>query len=348
MKQAGFFLLLGMAFISCEKNPIPLVLHEPIYPSATQAVTYTAERVTGGSISNAKLYETVNTINSYGIITTSGTETLIQEWNNPSGDLSFTKPSGHGTNKLVSYRWVFTTPDQTKSFKVSYVTRPYPVSGMPAPVYAQGDPDDVFDLVFIPDTDVTSITTFYNHCRGAIRESFFDEPHSRFWRRQYNFYINTERGHATDYDRRTIDGPHQLPSNNANLSFAEGRALLHQNDLRDWASGGVFSTEMQNRGTILHEAGHALYSLADEYGGGSHWQEAQVPNNWSTLSGAQTAASGYGSCKEAADAVEMGSSGWYHLCVSNCQMVTTGLTRTEYDCPCKSRITYVVFDNASN
>lgn len=348
MKQAGVLLLIGMAFISCEKNPITLVLHNPIFPSGSQAVTYTAERVTDGSITTAKLYETVNTINSSGTITSAGTETLLQTWNNPSGDLSFTKPSGHGDNKLVTYRWVFTTPDQTKSFNVTYATRPYPVTNMPAPVYAQGDPDDVFDLVFIPDTDISSITTFYNHCRGAIRESFFDEPHTRFWRRQYNFYINTERGHATDYDRRAIDGPHQLPSNNAFLSFAEGRALLHQNDLRDWASGGVFSTEMQNRGTVMHESGHSLYGLKDEYGSGTHSQQAEFPNNWSSLAGAQAAASDYGSCKQALDAVEMGSSGWYHLCVSNCQMVTTGLNHTEYDCPCKSRITYVVFDNASN
>ncbi|MCB0464654.1 MAG: hypothetical protein KDC78_03110 [Aequorivita sp.] len=348
LKQGGFLLLLGILCISCEKNPITLVLHEPIFPSGSQAVTYTAERVTAGSITTAKLYETVNTINSSGVVTSTGTETLLQTWNNPSGDLSFTKPSGHGDNKLVSYRWVFTTPDQTKSFNVTYATRPYPVTDMPAPVYAQGDPDNVFDMVFIPDTDITNINTFYTNCRGAIRESFFDEPQTQFWRRQYNFYINTQTGHATDYDRRTIDGPHQLPSNNANLSFAEGRALMHQGNLRDWASGGVFSTEMQNRGTILHESGHSLYSLADEYGSGSHWQEAEVPNNWSSLAGAQADATGYGSCKQASDAVEMGSSGWYHLCVANCQMVTSGLNHTEYDCPCKSRITYVVFDNASN
>jgi hypothetical protein len=348
LKQGGFLLLMGILFISCEKNPITLVLHNPIFPSGSQAVTYTAERVTDGSITTAKLYETVNTINSSGSVTSAGTETLLQTWNNPSGDLTFTKPSGHGDNKLVTYRWVFTTPDQTKSFNVTYATRPYPVTNMPAPVYAQGDPDDVFDMVFIPDTDITNINTFYNHCRGAIRESFFDEPHTQFWRRQYNFYINAERGHATDYDRRGIDGPHQPPSNNAYLSFTEGRVIMHQNELRDWATGGIFSTEMENRGTILHEAGHSLYDLRDEYALANHSQQAKFPNNWSTLAGAQADASDYGDCKEASDAVEMGSSGWYHLCVSNCQMVTTGLNHTEYDCPCKSRITYVVFDNASN
>ncbi|AFL81127.1 hypothetical protein Aeqsu_1643 [Aequorivita sublithincola DSM 14238] len=350
MKQAGFVLMMGMAFISCEKNPITLVLHNPIYPTGSQAVTYNAERVTDGSISDAKLYETVNTINNSGSITSTGTETLLQTWNSPSGDLSFTKPSGHGDNKLVTYRWVFTTPDQTKTFKVTYATRPYPVANIPAPVYVQGDPDDVFDLVFIPDTDVTSMNTFYTNCRGAIREAFFEEPHTQFWRRQYNFYINKEKGHATDYDHTETDGYHVAPSNNAYLSFAEGKVIMHQLDLRDYRMGSLFSTEMQNRGTIMHESGHAFYSLADEYSGGVHWQEEVLPNNWTTLAGAQAASTGYGSCKQSSDAVQIDDSGYHRLCVSNCQMghYVSQTRPTGYDCPGQSRITYVVFDNASN
>lgn len=323
-------------------------MHDPIYPSSSDLVTYTVKKATSGSINSANLYEQVSTINSSGAITSAGTEILINSWTSPSGDLSFTKSSALGTNKLVTYRWEITTPEQTKSFTVTYATRPYPVTDMPAPVYCQGDPDDVFDLIFIPDTDITNLNTFYDHCKGAVEEAFFDEPHTRFWRRQYNYYINPERGTATDYDNIGVDGLHQVPSNNANLTFAEGRVLMHQNNLRDYASGGLFSTEMQNRGTILHESGHSLYSLADEYAGGAHWEETDFPNNWATLSGAQAAGNDYGSCKSSSDASEMGSSGWYDLCVTTCQMEATGLNHTEYDCPCRYRITYTVFDNAIN
>ncbi len=249
---------------------------------------------------------------------------------------------------MVTYRWEVLTPDADKNYEVTYATRPYPVSDEPAPVYCQGDPDDVFDVVFIPDTDITTMSDFYDNCRGAISEAFFDEPHTRYWRRQYNFYINPDEGTATDYDLISTDGYHQVPSNNASLLFAEGRVLMHQNSLRDYAYGGLFSTEMQNRGTIMHESGHSLYSLADEYGSGVHWQEAELPNNWSSLAGAQAAGSTYGSCKSPSDATEMGTSGWYHLCVSDCQMITSGSNHTEYDCPCKYRITYTVLDNAIN
>ena len=348
LRKPLLIVCIAAALSSSEKDPVTLALHSPVYPSGSEAVTYTLERVSSGNINSAELYETVSTINSSGTITSTGTENLLQSWTNPGGDLNFTKSSGNGNNKLVTYRWRVNTPEQTKSFVVSYATRPYPVANMPAPVYVQGDPDDVFDVVFIPDTDISNINDFYDHSRRMISESFFDEPKSRFWRRQYNFYINPQRGTATDYDQISTAGTHQVPSNNANLSFAEGRVLMHQNNLRDYASGGLYSSEMQNRGTILHESGHGLFDLADEYGGGSHFQTDPYPNTWPSLAAAQAAASDYGSCKTAADAAQIGSDSWYHLCVSNCQMITTGLTHTSYDCPGQYRINYAMLDNAIN
>jgi len=351
IKRIGLkgLVIFGIWFmVSCEKDPVTLVLHDPIYPSATDPVTFSLEKVSAGTIDSAELFETVSTINSSGTVTAAGSEVSIRTWSSPSGDLSHTRTGGYGTNKLVTYRWRVATPEQNKSFTVTFATRPYPVSDMPAPVYAQGDPDDVMDLVFIPDNDVADLADFRENCRGAIRESFFDEPRTQIWRKQYNFYINPDRGTATDYDRISTDGLHQTPDNYANLGFAEGKVLMHQNDLRDYASGGLFSTEMQNRGTILHESGHSLYDLKDEYAGGVHVQLAELPNNWSTLAGAEAAGDDYGDCKSAADAVEMGSSGWFKLCVNNCQMKTTGLTHTEYDCPCIYRINFAVLDNAIN
>ncbi len=343
------YFLLGIAAISmiaCEKDPVCIVMHDPIYPSNGESVTYTCERLSLGAINSAKLYEQVASVNSSGTITSTGTEAVIKSWTSPSGDLSFTKSSGYDSNKLVKYRFEVVTDYGTKNFTVTFAVRPYPFTDMPAPVYCQGDPDDVMDVVFIPDNDITNMSTFRTHVRGAIRESFFDENTLQYWRRQFNFYINPERGTATDYDRISIDGSHQTPSNYANLSFAEGKVLMHQNNLRDYATGGLFSTEMQNRGTILHECGHSLFGLADEYCGGAHWQATDYPNNWSSLAGAQAAASSNG--KTAADAREMCSTGWYKLCVDTCQMLTTGLTHTAYDRPCKSRIDYVVLDNAIN
>jgi hypothetical protein len=333
-------------FTACEKSPITVALHEPIYPASGEDVAYTVERVTSGTINSANLYEIVSSVSSTGAVTP-GTEVLLRSWTSPSGDLTFTKSGGYSANSLVTYRVEAVLPEGSpKEYRITYAIRPYPVPNMPAPVYAQGDVDDVMDVVFIPDTDITNMGNFRIHCRRMIRDSLFDEDNVRFWRKQFNVYINPLRGTATDYDRIAIDGVHQTPANWANLSFAEGKALLHQNNLRDYATGGLFSSEMQNRGTMLHEGGHALFGLADEYAGGAHWQAAELPNNWSGLATAQADAPGRH--KTAADAVQMGTTGWYKICASACQMNGTGLTHVSYDEPCVDRIHWAFIDNAIN
>ncbi len=357
LKSFSRFGIVSLAFLlllsSCEPAPVTLALHNPIFPTASQNVTYTLERVTTGTINSARLFETVSTVNSAGVVT-AGTEMELQNWSSPAGDLSYVKSGGYAANSLVTYRWEVKVQEEdkekTKTYRVTYAIRPYPVPNQPAPVYVQGDPDDVFDLVFIPDTDITDMDGFRNHCRENIRNAFFDEPHTRLWRRQFNFYINPITGTAKDADSGES---HIVPSNNAQLAFAEGRCLMHRVSIRDYASGGLFSTEQENRGTVLHESGHALFRLADEYcGNTSYFAEANSPNLWSSQAAAEAAADDYGTCKSISDVRRIQSGdctkNWWKLCVENCQMKTSGLTHTQYDCPCRSRITTRVFELTSD
>jgi hypothetical protein len=340
-----FLLLAGCTGI------ITVPIHQPIFPASGENITYNLETSSESGIKNIKLYETVSTIDATATIT-AGTESLIKEWN-PAGaptetTVSFTK-AGFADNSYITYRfWVKNGDNRTRSHTVSFVTRPYPVADHPAPVYAQGDVDHVFDIIFIPDQDITNMNTFRNHCRQMITDAMFSDPSVRKWCRQFNFYINPDTGRATDYDdyMAGTDVLHEVPANWANCTFAEGKILMHRLDLRDYASGGLYSTEQQNRGTILHEGGHGLFDLADEYPGGVHWQEEHFPNNWDTLAGAQADAPDRH--KTAADAREMGTSGWFKICDDNCNMLTTGLAATFYDEPCGDRVTYMVLDNALN
>lgn len=348
-----FLIIIGIIFLTSCAHTLPM--HSPVYPTSSEGVTYRLDvSASSGVIKQIKLYETVSSINAAGTVT-SGTESLLQEWNfsdTPnSTSVTFTKTKGYEADKLVQYRfwvkikwnWIWST---SRSHDVTYAIRPYPVADQPAPVYVQGDVDHVFDVVFIPDTDITNMNTFRTECRNMIMDAVFAENTVRNWNRQFNYYINPETGTATDYDRIATDGLHQTPVNWANLSFAEVKVLMHQNDLRDYASGGLFSTEMQNRGTMMHEGGHSMFDLADEYAGGSHWEADIYPNNWSTLAGAQADAPDRH--KTAADAREMGTSGWYKICDDNCNMKLSGLNLSHYDLPCGDRVVYMILDNALN
>ena len=346
-----FITFLGCMTLGGCVTTIPL--HDPIYPNASTAISYSLEARSGAGIHRIELYEMVSTIDAAGTVTP-GTETRIQEWDFPADPstvtVNFSQANGYPTNRLVTYRfWVQTGRwwwggRSTRSHDVSFATSPYPVSNQPIPVYAQGDVEKVFDVVFIPDTDITNMVTFRSHVRSMIRDAVFAEPSILPWNTNFNFYINPATGTATDYDRIATDGTHQIPSNWANISFAEAKVLMHQNNLRDYASGGLFSTEQQNRGTMMHEGGHGMFGLADEYDGGVHWEAAELPNNWDTLAGAQTDAPSRG--KTASDAREIGTSGWFKICVDSCQMDTSGLIRNDYDEPDAQRVRSEIFKKA--
>lgn len=337
-------------FIGCSGiTTIPF--HDPIFPESDEDITYTLTTSSSDGIESIQLFETVSSINALAVITP-GTESMINEWT-PAGSpneitVNFTK-DGFPDNSYITYRFeVRNGRGKTRSHEVNFVTSPYPVTNHPAPVYAQGDVEKVFDVIFIPDEDINDMAAFGDHCRQMITDALFADPTVKLWCRQFNFYINTETGRATDYDDFMADRDvlHETPSNWANCTFAEAKVLMHRISLRDYASGGLYSTEQQNRGTFLHESGHGLFDLADEYNSGSHWQAAELPNNWTTLTGAEAEAPSRH--KIASDAQEMGTTGYYKICDDECNMKTTGVIATFYDEPCGDRVTYMVLDKALN
>ncbi|MEJ0103790.1 MAG: hypothetical protein WDO19_15065 [Bacteroidota bacterium] len=359
IKRNSLFPLVAACLLflqSCDK-PFSIAMHDPISPNPGDGITYSLEMQSGTAPKSVRLYEQVTLlvpatidlpiIGPIIIITRNPQpEVLLNTWTSPAlGTLSFARRGGIPAQCLVTYRFEVTQSDNNIArHSVSYASRDYPSANDPIPVYVVGDQQNTYDVVFIPDSDIGNLDDFRINVRKDIRDAYFDEQTTKLYRHSFNFYINRQTGHATDYDRRATDGLHQLPSNNSYLSFAEGRALLHQADLRDYASGGLFSTEMQNRGTIMHESGHSLFGLADEYQGGAHWQDAQLPNNWSSLTGAQTDAPGRG--KTSGDAVMIGTDPWWRLCSGNCQMSNTGLTHVSYDRPCQDRVNYDILEIA--
>jgi len=323
-------------------------LHDPIYPSNGQTVTFNIRAEAPSGIKRVKIYETVSTVNAAGVVAV-GARSLLDTRNFPaepaSIDENFGKPGGYLANRLVEYEFEVTNGDnRTRTHDVTFAIRPYPVPNQPAPIYAQGDVDDVFDVVLIPDTDVTSLATWRTHCRDLIVNTIHREPTMKVFNKSYNFYINPERGTATDYDRIAVDGTHQMPANNAHLSFADLRCLMHQNVLRDYASGGVISMEMDRPQTFLHEGGHALFGLADEYSGGAHWEAVEFPNNWGNRADAEAEAPSRG--KSAGDVVQMGTTGWYKMCASDCSMISGSALFFDFDEPCEDRVVYETIQNA--
>jgi hypothetical protein len=157
-------------------------------------------------------------------------------------------------------------------------TFPWPED--PIPIYVRGDQAAKVDLVFIPDMDygVTNWEKgFMDDVTALIKNAFFSERPSarkiRSRREMWNFYITYFQGDAEPGCNRT------MPSNWTTLEATINSGfIVHRTDFRDCSGigeGSVFSAEAildPNNERFLsvpiHELGHSVFSLADEYFGG--------------------------------------------------------------------------------
>jgi hypothetical protein len=72
-------------------------------------------------------------------------------------------------------------------------------------------------------------------------------------------------------------------------AFADSGAIIHTDPFRDCATGGVFSSEPTSYRTFVHESGHAVFGLADEYCcDGGYWQPDPWPNLYISLINCET------------------------------------------------------------
>jgi hypothetical protein len=156
-----------------------------------------------------------------------------------------------------------------------------PATGRAVPVVQHQTTDRAMDLVFIADSDnyaSANAATFSNDVHRVIRDAYLSDE--LFLRNQgrFNFWIAQDLGDAHGFNPPS---PCQTaPANWAtDYTFADSGVLLHTDNLRDCASGGIFSTEPGSTATVRHETGHSPFGLADEYCcDGGYFQTGANPN----------------------------------------------------------------------
>ena len=178
---------------------------------------------------------------------------------------------------------------------------------------------DKIDLGFVPDEDyfmtgggnyrrftddISSIATqtFYTDTRAST--SF-----TRFWRNIYNVWAGP-RGADGEGCSRSFGG-----TTNAVRAALDGTAIVHRSEFRDCASltrgGGGSGTVEAPQGNVLqllvHESGHFLFGLGDEYDGGGNSSVSLPKNVFGSQSACQSASTA--NSLPAAQCVQIGSTG---------------------------------------
>lgn len=286
-------LISSFALIGCKNKFQFISMHYPLSPDADQSISFKLFMRNSDNVSYnnflkldyASLEIKCSSFDNMGKIT-EGVWKLKKEWKGPFSStdqfLEYIESSGYPQNCLVYYR--FSGKDTYgNNFidQVIFTTKPY-LANKPIPVYVHHIPDGAMDIVFIPDKDIP-YSDFEATCTAAIKSGYYFQDFSYQFRDAYNFYINPKTGEAMPPDKN-----HVLPTNDNELSFAEGKCIIHNdNTILDNTENKIFSAYYKYISTITHEAGHGLYDLSDEYdgilgGNEGGWKEQldHLPNIW--------------------------------------------------------------------
>jgi hypothetical protein len=140
----------------------------------------------------------------------------------------------------------------------------------------QSDRDRAFNVLFVPDTAYGNMSVlanrqaFVNDLAQVIENGYWqNRAYFNGWAHYNYFYMTasgsvTERAPAPDGSFRcpTVTWPAQVGTDGA---FADQIVLIHKNELRDCGGGGRATAEPTSFRTIVHETGHGLFGLPDEY-----------------------------------------------------------------------------------
>ncbi len=355
---------LEVIFSSCSKiytEP----LHFPIYPDANEAVTYSLTYLSSSPLVRIDLFR-----RTMAIITNSEEEKgetsndLIRTWTsfeNPyGGKVSFTVPGTARADELIEYTFeVSNRSGKNTSHSVVHATRLFSDREKAIPVFCQGDVDQVFDLVFIPDSAIwmTSLEAFYDSVHNIIKNTIHREPTLKYLSKQFNFYVFPEPGKAYDAN---FPKSHKLPTGSASfLCFAEGLGILH-NDTSisdyfqqisipdDTLTCNLFSSEWNRPQTVLHEMAHAMFGLEDEYSGGSNSEADPYPNNWKERVDAENVAGNYFKSITAVREININPPKFFKLCGEWCPMNSGHDPNFVFDIPCHKRSCHIILDNITN
>jgi len=262
--------------------------HTPFHPGNNQNVTFQIHATDGEGVKEIRLYVYeyelyLNNGVASANIRAGGTWGLVKTWNiSPSStnvDVSHTL-SGFPANSLITYKAVVIDTDGTsKDGEIGFAAGDWPWPHLAIPLYGHGAPASRIDICFVPDEDYNqNWATFLADMEDLLYNGYFLNEMVNNYRGNWYFYYTRNEGDANESPRRLV-----LPPQASSMTNIDVFAILHNTVFRDARSGNKFTTEPVNIGTAVHETGHAVFNLADEYCcDGGYWELTTHANLYDT------------------------------------------------------------------
>lgn len=173
---------------------------------------------------------------------------------------------------------------------------------IPVPTRNIGSHGDRFDLVFVPDDDYglpanidTWLPNFIQAIQNQIDQRLVAAAPVTGHLDSFNFYYTRMQGHS-------VYPTHTLPANITRVApFADAYVILHTAEYQDWTnwSPNVLSAEGAVGRSFIHEGGHGIFGLADEYDDApacttARFEPNPMPNVWDLEADCRTAVTNEG------------------------------------------------------
>ncbi len=245
--------------------PVPDVLarHIPLHPMRDEPVTFRAQAAATKITLSYELFTL--TVQRSGALTSTSAGPVVQLKTCPGSGGTLTCEHIMTTAFPDASLVRFDAIAESSSGAVGresyfFAAGSYPLPDAPIPVrqktatVAAG-----LDVIFLPTTDL-SIAELRKALDGIIRDVYFSNAPIELARGLYNFYYSPHGGNYRD--EQFTD-----PVNMALLE-ATGDAIvfLHRARLRDMRLGKRISSEVAiQEKSLIHETGHVLFGLQDEY-----------------------------------------------------------------------------------
>ncbi|MEO8380714.1 MAG: hypothetical protein ABI779_13705 [Acidobacteriota bacterium] len=263
--RLGILLVVSVLSVACSHATL-IARHRPMHPGNAQAVTFEASAVNADRVTlSYERYSLTTGTGGTHVQTLAVAETEVKTCN-PAGSsasitCTHTMPSAFPfpAASLIAYTaraWDSEGVSTAETY--SFAAGDYPWPDDPIPIRLKGEAVRSLDAVLIPDTDIT-VASFRDQLDEVI-EMYFRYEQIRLFRGVHNFYYSSRQGNYEELCNFTN------PPNMANLlAVADSVAILHTTNLRDCRSGIRMSSEIDYDKTLIHETGHALFGLMDEY-----------------------------------------------------------------------------------
>ncbi len=264
--------MLALAAAACSTQV--QVTHSPLVATVNDQITFTAKAITNTTPDSVRIQVLVNAV-------------LVATCN--SSPCTYTGgPYPTRKDGFVSYaanieaKYTFNGEQYTQTHVDGYyftgiTDANYNYAGSPY-LYGRykGSTSDYEDLVFHMADDYAAngktFTDFLADATDKVRNKYGAQDIIQSNLDKFNFWVYKKQGSASGCGTVHADAAADMP-------WRDDDAVLHDNSLQDCTNAGLthFSAEGSTTKAFLHESGHAVFGLGDEYDGPTNYSIVQSP-----------------------------------------------------------------------